>query len=159
MSYFRLYYRAIDKHKSRQVNQWNSTEGLGTRSVELQPAAALTNIPETDDKMPVSSAEEAMKLDSYISHSTKARSKQIKGFPIKPEDLTWLWANRGNTSIYKHRQGFCAKDPIRSGNSCNWQVGLSEIYTASTQQEGTQKRGMSLQNGRKYFATMYLVGS
>lgn len=43
-------YRAIGKHKSRHVNQWNRTEGLGSRSVELQPAAALTNVPETEIK-------------------------------------------------------------------------------------------------------------
>jgi hypothetical protein len=98
-----------------------------------------------------------MKLDTYISPSTKAKSKQTKAFPIRPADLKW--DNRGNISIYKHRPGFCAEDSANLGNNRNWQVGLNEILKASTQQGRTQQRGMSLQNGRKHFPTMYLVGS
>lgn len=68
------------------MNQWSSIEGLGNTYVELQPAAVLTNVPEPDDQMTISSAEDAeqmklsewttMKLDTCISPNTKIRSKQ-----------------------------------------------------------------------------------
>lgn len=68
------------------MNQCTSTEGLGYTNVELQPAAVLTTVPEPDDQMTVSSAEDAeqmrlsewttMKLDTCISPNTKIRSKQ-----------------------------------------------------------------------------------
>lgn len=59
MSYFKLSHRAIGKQKSGHVNQCDSTERLSNRCVELQPVAVLTNVPETDDKMAASSAEDA----------------------------------------------------------------------------------------------------